>query len=299
MDRLRAMRVFVAVATAGSLSAAARKLNQPLSTVSRHLAALEDALGTSLIARNTRRLALTDAGRLYLETCRHVLDELGAVESRLGGRDDHVRGDLAITAPVVFGRLHVLPLLAKFLTAYPDVDARLLLVDRVVDLTEEGMDVAIRVGELPDSALVASKVAELRTVVCAAPAYLKRKGRPREPGDLAMHACISFATLSGEGRSWTFSSRAHGRSIVRIHARLAVSTADAAIDAAIAGLGVTRVLSYQAAAALKSKALVEVLAGYDDARLPVHVVRREVRRPSAQSRFFVEFAVRELRAKFR
>jgi DNA-binding transcriptional LysR family regulator len=299
VDRLRAMRVFVAVASAGSLSAAARKLGQPLTTISRQLAQLEDELGTSLVARTTRRLTVTDAGRLYLETCRHVLDELTEVEERLGGRDDRIKGDLVITAPVVFGRLHVLPVLAGFLARYPEVDARLHLVDRVIDLTEEGIDVAVRIGVLPDSALLATKVGDLTTLTCASPGYLRERGRPREPGDLVTHDCISFVTLVGEKRSWSFNSRTHGRRLVRIHARLAVTTAEAAIDAAIAGLGITRVLSYQAAQSLKRKALVTVLDGFDDTKSPIQVVRREVRRPSAQARLFADYAARELRARLK
>lgn len=299
MDRLRAMRVFVAVASAGSLSAAARKLNQPLTTVSRQLAALEDELGTSLVARTTRRLTLTEAGRLYLETCRHVLDELADVEERLGGRDDRVKGDLAITAPVVFGRLHVLPVLTGFLDKFPDVDARLHLIDRVIDLTEESIDVAIRIGPLPDSALMAVKVGDLTTLTCASPGYLQARGRPKEPADLTSHDCISFVTLAGEKRSWSFASKVHGRRLVRVHARLAVTTAEAAIDAAAAGLGITRVLSYQAADALRRKVLVTVLDAFDDTKSPIHVVRREVRRPTAQTRLFAEHAVRELRSTLR
>lgn len=300
MDRLRAMRVFVAVAAAGSLSSAARKLQLPLTTVSRQLAGLEDELGTSLVARTTRRLTLTEAGRMYLETCRHVLDELAEVESRMGGGQDKVKGDLAITAPLVFGRLHVLPVLMEFLAQYPDVDARLDLADRVVDMTEDGIDVAVRVGPMPDSNLLATKVGDLSLVACAAPAYLNAHGRPRQPADLVGHDCISFGAFAGQRRSsWTFQSKAHGRRSADVHVRLSVGSAEAAIDAAVAGLGVTRVLSYQVARALRSKSLVAILTSFDDTLRPIHVVRREVRRPSVQSRLFAEFAAQKLRARLR
>ncbi len=299
MDRLRAMRVFASVAAAGSLSAAARKLNRPLTTLSRQLVALEDELGVTLITRTTRRLALTEAGRLYLETCKHVLEEIAEVEGRLSGSGSRVKGDLSITAPVVFGRLYVLPVLTKFLAQHPEVDARLRLVDRLVDLTEEDIDIAIRVGSLPDSSLVAAKVGELRTLTCASPSYLRTRGRPNEPAELAGHDCVAFETIGGRGGSWSFNSKAHGRRSVRIHARLTVSTAEAAIDGAVAGIGITRVLSYQAAAALARKKLVTVLDGFDDTRSPIHVVRREVRRPSPQTRLFAEFAARELRTASR
>lgn len=300
MDRLRAMRVFVAVASSGSLSSAARKLDLPLTTVSRALSGLEDDLGTGLVARTTRRLTLTEAGRMYLETCRHVLEELADVEQRMGGGQDNVRGDLAITAPLVFGRLHVLPILIDFLAQYPDVDARLDLADRVVDLTEQGIDVAVRIGDMPDSSLLASKVGDLSLITCAAPCYLSERGRPRQPSDLGAHDCISFGSFAGQKRSsWRFASKAHGRRTADVHVRLSVGSAEAAIDAAAAGLGITRVLSYQAAVALRSKTLVEVLATFDDTRRPVHVVRREARRPSVQSRVFADFAAHKLRARLR
>lgn len=290
------MHVFVTVASTGSLSAAARKLNSSLTNVSRQLAALEDHVGTSLIARTTRRSGLTDAGRRYLETCRHVLDDLASVESELAGRSEGISGELTVTAPVVFGRLHLLPLVTRFLQAYPAVEARLLLVDRVVDLAEEGLDIAVRIGALPDSALVASKVGDLRMVTCAAPKYLKRYGQPRVPADLAGHTCIAFSNIARGGR-WTFKSGAHGRRSVRINARLRVSTAEAAVDAAVAGLGVTRVLSYQAAAAVARRKLVSVLGDFDDTLVPIHIVQRPVRTPSRQVRRFIDFAVRELRTR--
>jgi DNA-binding transcriptional LysR family regulator len=296
MDRLRAMRIFSTVARAGSLSAAARQLGQPLTTVSRQLAALEGHLGTSLITRTTRRLSLTDAGRDYLEISRRVLEEIDAAESRIAGRDDDLSGEIAVTAPVVFGRLYLLPVLVRFLTLHPRLDARLTLSDRVVDLAEEGIDVALRIAALPDSALIAVKVGTQRVLTCAAPAYLRKHSEPKSPADLASLDCIAFSTLPREGH-WMYKSAAHGRRSVRVRPRLSVNTAEAAVDAAAAGLGVTRLLSYQAADALARKRLKTVLDDFDDTEIPVHLVHRAVRLPRPQVRLFIDFAARELRAR--
>jgi DNA-binding transcriptional LysR family regulator len=290
------MTVFIAVANAGSLSAAARRLGQPLTTVSRQLAALEAHVGKTLIARTTRHMALTDAGRSYLEACRRVLEDLEQAESRLSGRDDDLSGEIALTAPVVFGRLHVLPILGAFLERHPRLNGRVLLSDRVVDLAEEGIDIATRIGPLPDSSLVATRVGSLRMLTCAAPAYLKKHGRPRSPDDLEGHACVTFSMLAGVGR-WTFASAAHGRRTVTIRARVAVNTAEAAVDAAIAGLGITRVLSYQAAAALARRRLTVVLGAYDDGEVPVHLVRRAARIANPKVDQFLTFAAGELRRR--
>jgi DNA-binding transcriptional LysR family regulator len=250
------------------------------------------------VTRTTRRLSLTVAGRDYLEVCRRVLDELDAAESRIAGRDDDLSGELVLTAPVVFGRLYLLPLLVRFLGMHPRLDARLMLSDRVVDLAEEGIDVALRIAALPDSALIAVKVGTQRLVTCAAPAYLRKHGAPKTPADLAGLDCIAFANLPREGY-WMFKSAAHGRRGVRVRPRLSVNTAEAAVDAAVAGLGVTRLLSYQAAEALGRKRLVTVLDSFDDTEIPVHLVHRAVRLPRPQVRLFIDFAARELRARLR
>lgn len=296
MDRLRAMSVFTAVAGAGSLSAAARQLGEPLTTVSRLLAALESHVGTALITRTTRHMSLTDAGRAYLETCRRVFEELEAAESRIGGRDDALQGELAVTAPVVCGRLHLLPVATAFLAEHPAIDLRLQLVDRVVDLAEEGIDVALRIGILPDSSLIATRVGTLRLVTCAAPSYLERHGAPATPTALTGHECIGFSNLSGGGR-WVYKSAKHGRHVARVDLRLAVNSAEAAVDAAVAGLGITRVLSYQAEEALKKRRLRPILEPYDDTQVPVHLVQRAVRLPKPNVRHFVSFAAKRLRAR--
>jgi len=191
MDQLAAIKVFVAIADAGSLSAAGRRLSMPLTTVSRHLAALEDEVGTRLIIRTTRDLALTETGRNYLESCRRILAELDAARLRVMGEQDEPQGELAITAPVAFGRLHVLPIVTAFLKTSPRVAGRLLLIDRVVDLLEEGIDISLRVGSLLDSSLRAARVGAVRSVTCASAGYLAARGVPSMPRELAEHDCIA------------------------------------------------------------------------------------------------------------
>lgn len=296
MDRLRAMSVFSTVAHAGSLSAGARELGEPLTTVSRLVSALEAHVGTSLLVRTTRHMSLTDAGRDYLETCRRVLEELDAAESRIGGRDHALAGEVAVTAPAVFGRVHILPIVTKFLAEHPMIDVKLQLLDRVIDLAEEGIDVALRIGALPDSTLIATRVGALGLLTCAAPAYLSKHGTPETPAALADHDCIGFSNLIGGGR-WVFKSAKNGRRVVRVDLRLAVNSADAAIDAAVSGLGVTRVLSYQAEAALARGRLKTILGPYDDTVIPVHLVQRAVRHPKPHVRQFASFAAKTLRAR--
>jgi len=292
MDRLAAVKVFVAIAEAGSLSGAARRLRMPLTSVSRQLKALEDELGVRLITRTTRRLTLTDSGSHYLETCRRVLDELDGAERRLAGEQAEPQGELALTAPIVFGRLHVLPMLTEFLKAFPQVSARMLLVDRVVDLVEEGLDVGIRIGHLADSSLRAIKLGAIRYVACASPAYLVRHRAPKTPKELADHDCISFST-SLRGERWRFGGKKQPQ--VTIRPRLIVNTAEAALDAAKAGLGVVRVLSYQAAAGLKGGSLRLVLDKYEPDPIPVTLVHREDRLPQMKVQSFIVFAGPRLR----
>ncbi len=297
MDRLRAIETFVAVAKAGSLSAAGRRLGQPLTTVSRHLAALEDHLDTNLIARTTRRLALTAAGRDYLDACERILADLETAEASASGREgDTAAGQVVVTAPIVFGRLHVLPILIRFLEMFPKIDAQMMLADRVVDLTGEGVDVAVRVGDLPSSSLVATRVGSLRMLTCVAPGYLRRHPKPETPAALTDHDCITFSTMPG-GVRWVYASRERGRSAVRVAARLSVNTAEAAVDAAVAGLGITRVLSYQAEAAISRRKLVTVLEEFDDTDIPVHVVYRPMRQPKKQVRRLIDHVTTELRTR--
>ena len=296
MDRFTAVRVFVAVADAGGLSAAGRRLGMPLSTVSRHLKALEEALDARLVTRTTRRLALTEPGRAYLETCRRVLGDLDAAERRLTGELAEPQGMLALTAPVMFGRRYVLPVVTAYLEAFPRMSARMLLVDRVVDLVEEGLDLGIRIGHLPDSSLRATQLGAVRYVTCASPSYLARAGTPATPKALTRHRCISFDTFSHAER-WTFAGRK--RATVTVHPRLIVNTAEATIDAAEAGLGVVRVLSYQADASLDNGSLRLILKDFEPAAIPVSLVHREDRLPQTKVQSFVGFAVPRLRKRLR
>jgi DNA-binding transcriptional LysR family regulator len=272
MDRLEAMSVLVAVAECGSLSAASRKLGIPLPTVSRKLSELEAHLNTRLFVRSTRKLALTQPGADYLPACKRILEEIGEAERIASGEHASPRGDLVITAPVVFGRLHVLPVINEFLAKYAQIDVRLMLSDRNVHLIDDHVDLAVRIGVLQDSTMVATRVGSVRRVVCASPAYLARYGVPKAPADLSAHACITFdALMSSTG--WAFSSRTAKRQrAVPIRSRLSVNTGDAAIDAAIAGIGLVRVLSYQAAAAIAERKLIIVLAKYEPEPLPINLL---------------------------
>ncbi|HZP10059.1 LysR family transcriptional regulator [Methyloceanibacter sp.] len=292
MDRLTAIRVFVAVADAGSLSAAGRRLGMPLSTVSRHLKALEDELEIRLITRTTRRLTLTAAGRAYAATCRQVLEQLDDATRNLAGEHAEPRGELALTAPALFGRLYVLPVVTAFLAANRQVSARLLLVDRIVDLVEEGLEIGVRIGHLPDSSLRATRLGSIRYVACASPAYLERRGEPSAPSELAGHDCISFNTISHPER-WTFGGDRERR--VTVAPRLIVNTAEAAIDAAKEGLGIVRVLSYQAEQNLAEGSLRRILGAFEPEPIPVNLIHREDRLPQAKVESFIAFAAPRLR----
>ncbi|MCK9685090.1 LysR family transcriptional regulator [Scleromatobacter humisilvae] len=286
------MTVFLAVVDEGSLSAAGRRLAMPLATVSRKLAELEAHLGARLLNRTTRRLELTDPGRDYEQACRRILDEVAGAEAAVAGEYDAPRGELAITAPIVFGRLHVLPVVNEFLRANAEVDVRLALGDRIAHLLDEHVDVAVRIGMLPDSRLNAVGLGTLRSVICASPDYLKAHGTPRTPTDLARHRCITFdATYPTPWRL------AGDTSFVPARPRLVVNTAEAAIDATIAGLGVTRVLSYQADAALRGKQLRLLLRKFEPAPVPVNLVYDGQQRVTSKLRAFLDFAAPRLRQR--
>jgi DNA-binding transcriptional LysR family regulator len=295
MDRLEAMRLFVAVGDAGSLSAAARALKIPLPTVSRKLAQLEEHLGVRLVVRTTRKFVLTEPGRTYLESCRRLLGEIETAERLAAGEYEAPRGRLHITAPIVFGRLHVLPIALAFMKAYPDVELRLALVDRIADLIDEGIDVALRIAHLADSSLIAARVGAVRLVTCAAPAYLKDNGAPRTPSELIHHHCIASANLSATDR-WAYRVDGEER-LVPIRSRLTLTTAEAAIDAAVAGIGITRVLSYQAAAAIKSGKLKLILRPFELPEIPVSLVHPEARLSPPKVRAFLDFAAPRLRQR--
>ncbi|AZO21487.1 LysR family transcriptional regulator [Mesorhizobium sp. M1E.F.Ca.ET.045.02.1.1] len=295
MDRLDAMSLFVATVEAGSLSAAARRAGMPLATVSRRLSDLEKHLKTRLLNRSTRRLALTDAGQSYLAACRRILGEVSEAERAAAGEYTNPTGELVVTAPVVFGRLHVLPVVTAFLDAYPDVDIRLTLSDRIIQLVEEHVDLAVRIGELPDSAMVAKRIGSIRRIVCASPAYLAGNRTPIEPRDLAGHNCITFEGLASPA-TWSFVS---GKSeiAVPVRSRLRVNTAEAAIDAAIAGLGLTKVLSYQADAAVRAGTLRVVLESFEPPPWPVNLVHAGQGLLPVKLRAFLDFAAPRLKER--
>ncbi|HYD65399.1 LysR family transcriptional regulator [Azospirillum sp.] len=294
MDHLTAMRVFVAVAEESGFAPAARRLAMSTPSVTRAVAALEDRIGARLLHRTTRVVRLTDAGARYLDDCKRILHDIAEAEASAAGTHAEPQGELTVTAPMVFGRLHVAPVLADFLDHHPRVTARLLLLDRVADLMEEGMDVALRIGPLPDSALRAVRVGTVRRVVCAAPDYLARHGVPRRPADLNRFDVVDFSP-AGIGRGWSFPDGAAVETVTP-PARLVVNTADAAIAAAVAGRGLTRVLSYQIAAEVRVGSLTVVLSDFEPPPLPVQIVHGEGRRTSAKVRAFVDYAVTRLRA---
>jgi DNA-binding transcriptional LysR family regulator len=295
MDRLESMSILVAAVEAGSLSAAARRLGTPLSTISRKVSELEAHLKARLLNRSGRKLTLTDAGRAYVEACKRILEDVGEAERAASGEYSAPKGDLVITAPIVFGRLHVLPVAMEFLKAYPDVDIRCLLTDRVVNLLEDHVDLAVRIGELPDSSLIATPIGSIRRVVCGSPAYFAQRGTPKDIGELAVHDCITFEELSSPD-VWVFPT---GKSNVSaaVHSRLVVNTAEAAIDAAIAGLGITRVLSYQVADAVRAGLLVIVLKEFEPTSLHISLIYAGQRLLPLKLRAFLDFAAPRLKAR--
>lgn len=296
MDRLESMRVFVAVAEQSGFAAAARRLGLSGPAVTRAVAALEARLGSQLLQRTTRAVRLTESGTRFLADAKRILAEIDDAEASAAGAHRDPRGQLGITAPVMFGRMHVAPLLLDFLDTHPAVGARLLLLDRVVDLLEEGLDVAVRIAHLGDSSLSAVRVGEVRRVICAAPAFLARHGMPQRPADLADCPAIGF-TAQSPGAEWVFGGdgdKGKGERVAPL-TRLVVNQADVAIAAAVAGKGLTRVLSYQAAPEIADGRLAIVLAQYEAPPIPVHLVHLAGRRADAKLRAFIDFAAARLR----
>jgi DNA-binding transcriptional LysR family regulator len=247
VDRFEAMSLLVSVVEAGSLSAAGRKLGIPLPTVSRKISGLEAHLKARLLTRSTCRLVLTEAGAAYVAASKRILEEVGEAERAASGAYAAPRGDLVVTAPVVFGRLHVLPVIVEFLAQWPEINIQLVLADRNLHLIDDHIDIAVRIGALADSALAATKVGSVRRVVCGSPAYFAAHGAPKRPEDLSALSAVTFDPLSSP-EDWIFPGPKSKRELrVPVRARLSVNTAEAAIDAAAAGVGVTRVLSYQVA----------------------------------------------------
>lgn len=289
------MATFVAIADRGSLTAAAEALGSSLPAVVRLLAALEKEVGVRLLNRTTRRIALTDEGRDYLERSRRVLAEVEEAQAVISARQQHPSGKLAITAPVLFGRLHVAPLVTEFLMRHTQVRAELLLLDRVVDLIDEGMDLAVRIGELADSSLVAINCGRTRRVVCASPAYLGQAGTPETPADLRNHRCLRFIGLS-RGPDWEFRER--GRSLrVPVDGPLVTNQGDSAIDACRRGLGCGIFLQYQVRDAVAAGELRLLLEAYEPAPLPVNVVYPHSRLLPSRVRVFLDWCAPQLRRR--
>jgi len=295
MDKLQAMAAFVRIVDRGSLTGAAESLRVSLPSVVRTLAALEAALDVRLLNRTTRRMALTDEGREYYARCQRVLTDIDDAEAALSARRAAPKGRLRVTAPVMFGRMHVAPVITEFVGQYPAVRVELILLDRVVDLVEEGLDVAVRIGHLPDSSLVALPIGETRRVVCASPVYLKRAGTPVALADLAAHRCVTFGGIA-PGNEWTFA--AGGKTVrVAITAALSSNQIDPVLDACVQGAGLGQFLSYQVAALLETRALKRVLADFEPPPLPIHAIYPSARFLSSNVRALIDWAMPRLRAR--
>jgi DNA-binding transcriptional LysR family regulator len=289
------MAVLLTVVEEGSLSAASRRLRTPLATVSRKVTDLERHLRTQLLVRTSRRVALTDAGRAYVASAKRILEQVEEAEREAAGEYSLPKGELHVTAPTMFGRTHVLPIAVEFLKERPNIDLRLLLNDRQVNMAEEHIDLAVRIGHLVDSGLRATKVGSVRRVACASPAYLAWRGTPAEPKDLLAHEGITFQGFAsapewryrGDSAAWTAEPRT----------RLAVNSTEAAVAAAVAGLGVVRLLSYQIAEELRSGSLIAILEDFAPAPMPVSLVYPEAGLLPHKVRTFLDWAAPRLRAR--
>lgn len=294
MDRLKAMSMFVAVVDAGSLAAAARKLGHSPASVTRAVAHLEEASGERLLIRTTRRFAVTDAGARHVETYRLILDELARLEAR--SKDVAISGGVVVTAPELFGRLNVMPVVESFLAAHPQTQIRTLLLNRMVDLVGEGVDVAVRLADLPDSSMTAIKVGEVRRLTCASPTYLADHSPPNHPSDLLDHWCIGLNDV-GAQELWRYYEIAPSRRVrsVRVTCRLASNSAAAAIDVSEHGMGVVRALSYQVERQIAEGSLIPVLQDYEPEPIPVHLVFQPRAGSGGAVRAFIDHAVPMLR----
>jgi DNA-binding transcriptional LysR family regulator len=301
MDHLDTLRVFVAVAEHHGLAPAARHLSLSAPAVTRAIAALEQRLGVQLLQRSTRSLRLTDIGERFLDDCRRILADLDEAEAAAGGAHAAPQGQLAVTAPAMFGRLHVAPIALDFLAQHPQLSLRSYFVDRIVHLLDEGFDVALRIARLPDSGLTAVRVGSVRRVVVASPAYLERRGEPEVPAELVHHDAIGFSQTGGANVPWSFctpnAAENAPRELVQPRMRLIANTGEVGIDAALRGQGLARALSYQVDADLRAGRLRIVLAAFEPPAIPVHLVHAAGRKAPAKVRAFVDFAVERLRAE--
>lgn len=291
MDRFDAMSMLLAAVDHGSLSAAGRALRIPVATLSRKISDLERRLGAKLLIRTTRRLTLTDAGASYVAASRRILEQVEEAEREAAGEFTAPKGDLAISAPIFFGRRHLLPLVIEFLEQFPDINVRMMLADRNIDLLDDHIDMAVRIGELPSSEMVATRVGFMRTILCASPAFLADHAAPHTPGDLASLPCVSLeAPMPSIG--WRFGA---DEVTVEIKPRLAVSTAEAAMEAAVRGVGVARLLHYQVADAIEAGTLRILLKDFEPKPAPVHLLHASRGQMPLKMRRFLDFAAPRLR----
>jgi DNA-binding transcriptional LysR family regulator len=294
MDRFTEMQVFVAVAECEGFAAGARKLKISPPAATRAVADLEYRLGVKLLNRTTRYVRVTDAGQRYLDDAKRILAQVAEADEAAVGINGSPRGHLVITAPVLFGRMYVMPAIVEYLQKYPDTEVSAMFVDRVVNLLEEGVDIALRIGELSDSSFKALKVGTVRRVVCASPAYIEQHGLPLQPDQLSNHPIIVASNL-GPNVEWRFLDN-NQTSIVRIKPRLTVTSNDAAIEAAVEGLGITRLISYQIAPQLASGQLKIILSEFELPAMPIHILHREGRHSSVKIRAFIDLVAEKLRA---
>ncbi|GJG97283.1 LysR family transcriptional regulator [Cupriavidus pauculus] len=294
MDRLQAMKTYVAVVECGGFTPAARKLDASLSVVSRVVTDLETHLGVRLLTRTTRVVRPTATGAAYYENCRRILAEIDEAELAATGTHAAPRGRLSITASVLFGRRFVTPIVVEYLRRYPEVDVDCLFIDRIVNFIDEGIDVGVRIGDLPSSSLQAVTVGRVRRVVCASPEYLARHGTPATPDDLAAHAVILTTGISTVPE-WRFAHNGEPMP-VRLTPRMATTTNDSAIATAVANFGLTRVLSYQIADEVRDGKLHIVLEDYEPPALPIQIIHREGRHAMHKVRAFIDLAVEVLRS---
>jgi DNA-binding transcriptional LysR family regulator len=294
MDHLGSLKVFVAVAELQGFAPAARKLGLSAPAVTRAIAALEQRLGAQLLQRSTRSVRLTEIGHRFLGDCRRILADLDEAEASAGGAHTAPKGELALTASAMFGRLHVAPIAFDFLAQHPQVSIRGVFVDRVVNLMDEGFDVAVRIARLPDSGLTAVRVGSIRVVVVASPAYLAERGLLTHPSELARHDAFGFLQTGVASPPWSFAGAGVG---TQPQIRLATNLNEVAIEAAVQGRGLARAMRYQVDADVRAGRLQIVLAEFEPAPIPVHLVHVAGRMAPAKLRAFIDFAVERLRAE--